>query len=830
MEYRHEIVNFGTAVPLKIFLHKIGYVEHHWHKSLELLLILDGKVEVTVNQRHYDLTEDDVILINSNEIHSLSSEECVMVAVQISPEMFEHAPVDAGSLHFDCNSAGYVNRQQFDTIKIILANMLKTGSGADETSALLNQSLAYRLLYELVHNFRSDQSVPSENSARNLDRIQHITEYIHQNYMEPLTLSSIAANEFISVPYLSKYFEKHMGVTLLNYITRVRLTHAVNELLYSDHSIEDIAYSCGFPNARSFASSFKKEYQVLPSQYRRMARESRPVPEHAGPSKVDYLDLDTHNYLHRLAAYLDKEPDTLQPAEPILQTPAIIVDTNVQGQALRHTFLRFISVGRAKEILFAPIQRMLRTIQHEIGFEYIKFHGILGDDMMVYDEDAQGTPSYNFYYVDQVIDFLQSIHLRPLIQLSFMPKALAQTPERTRFYSPFTMGAPKDWDRWEALVHTLTAHLISRYGLEEVETWLFCPWNEPDTTTAMYGFESDEVFYELHRRSYRGVKSCSETLQFGGASMQPLFHIQHNFGREYTRWCQEHGCPLDFININFYDLNFEDKNASTIWEETSRHQIQLSQDPDSFSKFITKITNHLRQDGVRIPVYLTEWNSTASHSDLMSDTCYKSVYIVKNILENIDRLDSYGYWVLSDLHEEYRLPDQMFHGGLGLFTYNEVKKPGYYAYWLLSKLGSELLARGNGYFVTRDRAGLQIMLYYYQHFSAMYAMGETYDMTFTDRYTPFAEDRKREQSIALENLPNGTYLIQETYVNRKSGSSYDKWVEMGALPLDADEVHTLQALSTPLVNKYMVTVTDHTLHYSVVLEPLEIRLVQIRPQ
>ena len=159
--------------------------------------------------------------------------------------------------------------------------------------------------------------------------------------------------------------------------------------------------------------------------------------------------------------------------------------------------------------------------------------------------------------------------------------------------------------------------------------------------------------------------------------------------------------------------------------------IQLSQDPSSFEKFITHLKSRLSANGQdSLPIYLTEWNSTASHSDLMSDTCYKSAYIAKNILENFDSLDSFGYWVLSDFHEEYRLDNNLFHGGLGLFTYNGIKKPGYYAYYLLSKLGKEKIAQGDGYFITRSDNGYQIFLYYYVHFSRLYAVGELFDMTF----------------------------------------------------------------------------------------------------
>ncbi len=495
-----------------------------------------------------------------------------------------------------------------------------------------------------------------------------------------------------------------------------------------------------------------------------------------------------------------------------------------------HSFQVFTSVGRAKEILLAPIQDMLRIIQREIGFQYIKFHGILSDDMIVYDEDEAGTPAYCFTYVDMVTDFLVSIGLKPLIQLSFMPRALAETPERIRFYSPMIMGVPKDWNKWEALVHALTMHFLERYGKHEVEQWLFSPWNEPDTDLSMYGFEKVEDFYELHRRSFRAVKSCDRNLRFGGASLQPLFHEENNFGRKYFQWCMENDCRPDFFNINYYDLDVSHYPDRNIWENVANNYLRLSVAPDSLAHFIDTLKRRIRADGLeKLPVFMTEWNSTALHDDLVSDTCFKSVYIVKNVLENYNKLDSLGYWLLSDLHGEYRASPQLFHGGLGLFTYNGIKKPGYYAYLFLSRMGTEVLKKGDGYFVTRSEKGFQIMLYYYVHFTELYAMGEPFDMTFTDRYTPFPENRKKQMTIHLTGMKNGDYRLKERWVNRNSGSCFDQWVKMGAMPLGSDEMETLKALSEPQCHMKKISIEEHHYNLHAVLEPLEIRLIELEP-
>ena len=89
------------------------------------------------------------------------------------------------------------------------------------------------------------------------------------------------------------------------------------------------------------------------------------------------------------------------------------------------TPLMTVGAGRANEGLRADWQQQLATVQKEIGFKYLRFHGLLHDDMGVYMEDSSGTPIYNFQYVDQLYDAMLAMHIRPFVELSFMPSKLA---------------------------------------------------------------------------------------------------------------------------------------------------------------------------------------------------------------------------------------------------------------------------------------------------------------------------------------------------------------------------------------------------------------------
>lgn len=449
MKGQNELIKFGSTIPIKCFIHRLGYSSKHWHNSIELLFVLSGNVEISINNITYTLENDDIILINSNEIHELKSNDCTLIATQIDLSMYDKKLIDINNLYFDCNSSYYKNKESFNNIKKIIAQLVKFNSNSQEHNEIITKSLCYSLLYELLLNFKSEKnSAESIQTKKYFDRLSSILTYIHNNFKEDISLSHIAEIEHLSIPYLSKFFTKNMNINFLTYLNTLRLNSAVNELLSTDNSIEAIAYNNGFPNPKAFVQLFKKEYFTLPSQYRKdFPKKSfninSPIPK---PNFAGYLQLDQHGYLSKLSNYLNNDNNLIN-VNPIITKDYIIhkdIDISSTTTKLKNTFKVFTSVGSAKEILLDEIQDMLRTIQNEIGYKYIKFHGILSDDMNVYKISKDGTINISFTLVFKTIDFLLSIGLKPLIQLSFMPKDLAVYPNNTVFDSNFIISEPTD--------------------------------------------------------------------------------------------------------------------------------------------------------------------------------------------------------------------------------------------------------------------------------------------------------------------------------------------------------------------------------------------------
>ena len=832
MEERHEIIKFPRNLSMKIFLHRIGSVNRHWHRSFELLFLLEGSVHTGMDGQSFDMAEGDVLLINSNSIHELhSADGAVLVALQFKPDLFRINNSFSEDPEFACNSALDEHPDRYDGLRMCISKMILENLNKDSSTDYRNYGLSYWLLAELMSHFRTPDSDLRRARQKYAKRLTSILGYIDKHYAENFNLADLAKSQHLSVPYLSSFFYKYMGVKFSQYHTDVKLGYALHELMNTDHTVKQIAVSNGFPKPHTFIRSFKAKYGDPPNTYRKKELERRLAL--GGTYDLNYLSLEPSNYLNILLKYtqdrsLLEAPASSDPVEQILM-PKIHVKKPLRR--LRHTFKNVITVGRARDLLNSDVRAMLQDLQSTVGYRYIKFHGILSDDMMVCGRTADGTLQFRFHMVDSALEYLLSIGLKPIVQLSFMPKALASDPNKTIFYSPFNTSPPKDMGEWNLLIKSFVQHLIVRFGRDEVINWPFCVWCEPETSPKMFGFGNHALFCEFYKNTYDTVKSVCGDIRFGSPAF--LYMRQHGeplFLNQFLNYALSHDCRPDFMNIHYYaDIIPREAVNMNISNALSS---QLPRTTDDFSQFITGIRALFDGHGVGdLPVYLTEWNLTLSHRNLISDTCFKSCYILKNLLENYDRLDSFGYWSLTDLLEENPLPESgnVFHGGLGIYTMNGTRKNVFYAFDFANRLGDELLAQGEGYFVTRKNDRIQVITYNYVHYGDLFAVGDAVSVTATERYAPFDMSRRLKFSIPLSGLSTGRYKIREFFVNREQGSAFDIWVKMGGLPLSSEDRENFRAVCVPGLRAELRDCTNGSLTYSPTLEPLEIRFAEIYP-
>lgn len=825
MFQKTEVIPFNERAPMRLYCYRLTELPAMLQTETELLFILSGACTVVGPDFAPELNEDDILLINPDTVYEIRAREaCTLISLSVDTTKLN---MPEGPVRYTCCSAKDPDKTKYVPLKRLLAQLVKKNSTVTPENSYFNLSVLYSMLFELRMHFNAEES--GRHAGKYAERMNGILEYIDAHYREGLTFNQLAETFHFSVPYLSSFFKRYLGVNFQTYYTNLRLERSVNDLLHTDLPIEQIALSNGFPNARAFVTSFRDEYGTLPSLYRKSAQDAERKTEDG--ERFDE-ELGQKSYMSILAKYLPEQipssPTEIAEGRSDLKiVRADDIRASSAGTPLKHAFRKFTSVGRAKELLFADVQSMLTELQAEVGFEFIKFHGLLADDMLVYAEDSAGSPRYSFVYIDKAFDFLLSIGLKPLVQFSYMPKQLALHPERTAYASPYVISMPKSMKKWTDLITALTEHLIERYGRDRVRGWLFCCWNEPDTSVHLFGFERDEDFYELYRETYLAVKKVDPALVFGSPSLLISYNINQEWCGRYIAWCGRNGCMPAFMNIHYYENDFSDNSFEGHRPAHPRHS-RLNRDEDSFAKCIRKTKNLFDEWGIgKLPVYITEWNLTVSHRNLLNDTCFKSCYLAKNLLENYDEFDSFGYWVLTDMIEETIPSREQFHGGLGLYTTGGIRKPHYYVFRFLSRLGDRLIGRGRGYFVTKSPGKITAIVYNYEHFNHLFAEGETFDMDFKERYTPFNKLGGMDFSMTLRDLPLGQCVIRESMVNQTCGSAFDEWIRMGAQPLSADDVKYLRSVSVPGVHVRTEEITDGTLTLEAALDPLEMRLIEI---
>lgn len=198
-----------------------------------------------------------------------------------------------------------------------------------------------------------------------------------------------------------------------------------------------------------------------------------------------------------------------------------------------------IGTGRMNLALRKEYYNQLKKVQEDIHFSYIRGHGLFCDDMAVYhsyEVDGIERAEYNFTYLDMVFDDYLSMGLKPFVELGFMPEKLA-SGSQTVFYWKGNVTPPSDYNKWAELVKATVNHWIKRYGREEVITWPFEVWNEPNLPVFWKDADMEEYFH-LYKVTVMAVKDCDLRIRIGGPAI---------CGVDDKRWLR---CFLEYCSAN----------------------------------------------------------------------------------------------------------------------------------------------------------------------------------------------------------------------------------------------------------------------------------------
>ncbi|MBN1308798.1 MAG: hypothetical protein JXA18_12820 [Chitinispirillaceae bacterium] len=460
----------------------------------------------------------------------------------------------------------------------------------------------------------------------------------------------------------------------------------------------------------------------------------------------------------------------------------ITVDAGQKGTAWNRFYEKLVSTCHAYTVLSSAygrnIQNAMKRAHDEAGFQYFRAHGILNDDVKVYSE-TNGTASYNWTNFDKIYDAALAAGMRPILEISFMPSALATDKGNLGlWYNGVTAinRPPKDWNKWHALVTALVKHCEEKWGAEEVrKNWYFEVWNEPE-----WMYTGMEDYPLLYAHTCAAIMEADPQVKIGGPAYTADAAIPYGIENfiDYVRTNNNPITGTKNLKIDFISYHRYSNNAN--------YGGMLSA-PNSQNDYHKAVVAACKSKNFTGEILNDEWgstyNQTVDRDDETSASFYtKTICMLNGNGATYPPPSMYGYWTLSDIYEENNAGSNTAYdeGNYGMLLrgdsrYQEswdLAKPVFNACKLLHRLGDYTLPLTGGTAadgvngcatVSADNNAVQILLY--SHVNGAAANSSTQDNV----------------SLTVNNIPwaPGQVKVEHLIVDRTRSNTYRAWVDMG---------------------------------------------------
>jgi xylan 1,4-beta-xylosidase len=427
----------------------------------------------------------------------------------------------------------------------------------------------------------------------------------------------------------------------------------------------------------------------------------------------------------------------------------IAIDAHAQATPFPHFWEEMFGSGRAILTLRESYREDLRAVKKVADFKYVRFHGILDDEVGVYNEDEHGNPVYNFSYVDQIYDGLLKNGVKPFVEISFMPKKLAFNPDALHpFWYKQNVSPPKSMEAWDALMTHFAQHLVDRYGIEEVATWYFEVWNEPNIDF-WNGIPRQESYFDLYAHTARDLKGVSSRLRVGGPATAAAQWVT-----DFLKYTAENKVPVDFVSTHGYA-------DDTVENLFGTHE-DIPMD-DRVCRAVAKVRGEIKASASPgLPLFWTEWNVQGENES--RDTTFVGPALANTVRECDGMVQMLSFWTFSDVFDEGGPIAKPFEGDFGLRAKGGIDKPSYYAYGLLHQLGDQRVANASKDLIVTKASDGEIIV-------------AAWNLVDPDKQGP-----TREMDLSFAGVPaNAKVTIQR--VDSDHGNVLPKYAAMGK-PLD----------------------------------------------
>ena len=376
--------------------------------------------------------------------------------------------------------------------------------------------------------------------------------------------------------------------------------------------------------------------------------------------------------------------------QPPLDTPAEITFHPAWGDATTpfiHTWAPLANIDQFRWLSRADVQQQLALARDELGIRHVRAAAMFSPEMVVWEHDlsdwrlpeSERQKRANWQMIDLSIEAILALGLKPIYTTCFTPVGMTDDPT-TCWPDKNATGLPRDLDQWKSFVSSGIQHCIDRYGLEEVRSWYFECWNEPNLKGCFFGGTMEE-FFHLWSATWHAVKTVDSQLRFGGPST-----ARGEWMPEFLDWTAKDGTAPDYLITHVYN-NDSDSAPSSPFDGPASHKVKDS--PHFATGIIRGLRRELDQRGWKGEVHWNEWGRSWFPYDPIKETALEAAFIVKTMAESSQEAAGFGFWCLSDIYNQAGFQSSEFQGNYGMLSLHGLRKPAWFAHQLLQRLGHQ---------------------------------------------------------------------------------------------------------------------------------------------
>ena len=779
MHETYDLINLSNKTPINFSLVHFDHIPKHTHACIEVIIVLEGKVDYEIEFTNYVASENDMVIINPFSLHELRSitKDATVLSLKIEYTSMVDEISEVENLKLNLNTMRDGQTKLTNDVAYLIYSLIYFNTKENINSTFTNRAIAYSLFAKLMNDFKE-----TDNHKRNLksnDVIWQINEYISSHYKDNISLSSLASHFNFAESYLSRLIKQNFGKTFIDYYDSLRINNSIYQLSNTSQSIDEIASNYGFSSARSYVRAFKKIMNIYPSEYRNRDASLNRVIENVPNDnfRKKYLNKIIQNY-NNLKRSSESDVDQSRNSTQVIEA-SISKYSKLSKSYNKILYFKNAAALLSKQCLL-EIQKIVKTNK----YEYLLLDNLDNDFLGTFQENEY-TSDFNFFLIENIINTIKEANINVIFRFSLSNEVTNR-------------------------LLVFLNYIEKRYGHELLLKIAFSPKISKNRSELKKVYKK-ELFNE-YLNMYKTIKNFEKNIPITAFLITKTDVLSTNIFEEFLEFEKNNN-----LDIFYYPILFKDD-----YRKTSK----LEKNPAELKDFF----NFLKNNNILIPDKISlEGAYITSNLNLLNDTIFASNLLSKYYLDSINCFHSLVNISFFDYETGTNKDNYPFYGSPGLINNNFIRKSSYYALNFISKLEDNVISFKDNYIITYNgKNKITILVNNYNHYSKMYADNELYESTYTDRYKCFASSTKINMTFKLNDIKFSQANVRVSSINHESGSAYDLWVKSGASKdLSDDDIETIKKLSHPNFKIEKIAIEKYQLQFDILVKPLETSLIEI---